>query len=58
MTTVLDALQKGFHNLLHGLPELGLEQLKNGITALENGMMPNDVIQKALDSPVILEPEK
>jgi len=54
-TTVLEALENGFHNLLHGFPELGLEQIQNGITALRNGMSSSDVIQESLDSDVILE---
>lgn len=49
-TTVLDALENGFINLVSGLPELGIEQLANGITALKNGKMPSDTIQKNLDS--------
>jgi hypothetical protein len=56
MTTVLDALLNGWINLHNGLPELGLEQIGNAITALSNGMMPEDCIQKDLDSELSLTP--
>lgn len=56
MITVLDALQNGWKNLHNGLPELGLEQMGNAITALSNGMMPGDFIQCDLDSDLILAP--
>lgn len=56
--TVLDALNNGWRNLTTGLPELGLEQIENGITALNNGMKPDDVIQQSLDSPLQLMPNK
>lgn len=56
MITVLDALQNGWHNLHNGLPELGLEQMGNAITALSNGMMPGDCIQRDLDSDLTLTP--
>ena len=55
-TTVLEALENGLYNLLQGIPELGIEQLSNGITALKNGMRPEDVMQEHLDAPVILHP--
>lgn len=55
-TTVLEALENGLYNLLQGIPEFGIEQLSNGITALKNGMHPEDVIQEHLDGPVILHP--
>lgn len=51
---MLEALEGGFYNLLHGIPELGIEQLSNGITSLKNGMLPEDIIQENLDDPVIL----
>ncbi len=54
MITVLDALQTGWHNLNNGLPELGLDQIENAVTALSNGMMPGDCIQRDLDSELIL----
>jgi hypothetical protein len=53
---VLDALNNGWENLIKGLPELGLEQIENAKIALNNGMLPNDVIQETLDSPLILSP--
>ncbi len=55
-TTVLDALENGLYNLLQGIPELGIKQLSNGITALKNGMYPEDVMQEHFDAPVILHP--
>lgn len=58
MITVLDALQNGWQNLHNGLPELGLEQMGNAITALSNGMMPGDCIQRDLDSELILSKAK
>ncbi len=54
--TVLDTLNNGWENLIKGLPELGLEQIENAKIALNNGMLPNDVIQETLDSPLILSP--
>ena len=48
--TILDALENGFINLASGLPEVGIEQLANGITALKNGKMPQDVIQDNPDA--------
>ena len=56
--TVLDALKAGWKNLTTGLPELGLEQIHNGIIALTNGMMPDDVIQENLDADLILTPKE
>lgn len=56
MITVLDALKSGWENLHNGLPELGLEQMGNAITALSNGMSPGDCLQQNLDSDLILSP--
>jgi hypothetical protein len=61
-TTVLDALmnaqinfetssamQGAMRNAIHGL---AMEQLKNGIEALENGMTPYDEIQEHIGAPI------
>jgi hypothetical protein len=55
MTTALDALQNAKCNFetigrmgagSHPIFAIALEQLSNGIKALENGKAPNDVIQE------------
>lgn len=56
--TVLNILNLGWCNLIDGLHELGLEQIENGITALNNGMKPDDVVQQSLDSPLKLKPDE
>ncbi len=48
--TILDTLVSGFKNMVLGLPELGFEQLANGVIALKNGRLPTDIIQKDSDS--------
>jgi hypothetical protein len=56
-TTVLECLQNGIQNMTSGLVELGFEQVVNGVAALGNGMMPNDIIQANLDAPIRTKPE-
>lgn len=57
-TTVLECLQNGLQNIVaNGLVELGWEQISNGIAALSNGMMPNDIIQANPDAPIRTKPD-
>ena len=58
--TVLECLLNAQYNLRlvedmpHPVLAIGLQQLRNAITALDNGLGPNDVIQEHLGAEVIL----